>query len=103
MQSSFSLSASVSSGLAGSSLRFRADPLIVAIIPLAVVVWLVLWELLLWVIDPMTASAAVVLHRTASYLPTLVGGVVTSVLGVQSQPLLESDINSDVESNLNPI
>lgn len=46
-------------------------------------------------IDPATAGAAVVLHRTASYgLPTLVGGVVASVLGVQSQTLLEADTDS---------
>jgi len=36
-------------------------------------------------LDPATAGAAVVLHRTATYwLPTLVGGGVAAALGVDT-------------------
>lgn len=50
-------------------------------------------------IDPAAASAAVLLHRTASYwLPTFVGGIVASVFSVQSRSHLEPQRDSDSES-----
>lgn len=53
------------------------------------------------VIEPGVAGAAVLLHRTASYwLPTLVGGIVASILGVQprSQSVPESETDTESES-----